>query len=96
MAETLLDHWKDPKLTINCSITGFIDIEPNTLIRIVFDDQVYVKPLSSITYYMNANGHESAQLTLGDFKKDDLEKVLDKLSEIHKNNNLLINPYKLV
>lgn len=95
LATTLLEHWKNPKLVINCSLSGFIDIEPNTLINIKFDDQEYIKPLSSITYYMNANGTESAQLTIGDFRKSDVGKILDKLAEINRNNNLLINPYQI-
>lgn len=95
LADTLIANWKDPKLTINCSLSSFMDIEPNTLIQIKFDDQVYIKPLSSITYYLNSDGAESAQLTLGDFVKTDLEKLMQKLSEINKNNNLIISPYQL-
>ena len=95
-AETLLAYYKDPKLTFNASYDGFIDILPNSLIDFNFEDINYVKPMSSITHYVTVEGKESAQLTLGDFKKEVIDKILTKLIEINRNYGLLENPYKVV
>lgn len=98
LSAVILDHYKDAKLTINASIDGFVDLLPNSTLEFTDESEgiTYKKSLSSITYYVNADGSESAQLTLGDFKKSDIEVILDKVAEINRNANLLEFPYKIV
>ena len=95
LAEILLSHYKDAKLTFNGSIDGYAELKPNSLLEFEHEGIVYRKPLSSATHYVAVNGSESCQLTFGDFKKTSVDKILEKLAEVNRNYNLLENPYKL-
>ncbi len=97
-ADILLENFKDPKLIINGTVDGFVDILPNQSLTIFDkeDDEFYTKPTKSITFTVAHNGKETTSITMGDFFKTDVEQLGDKFVEINKNLNLLESPYKSV
>lgn len=95
VAIILLANLKNPVQKFNITAEGFIDVYPNTVFTFKYDDEEYNKPLVNITYYVNEDGSESMQFTVGDYKKDDVDVILDKFVEINRNADLLKNPYKL-
>lgn len=96
LSDTLLEHYKDPKTVFNVSLQDYIDIIPNSMTKLTFENTDYIKNIISITYYVNFDGSESSQLTLGDFKKNDIDVIHEKLTEINRNYNLLVNPYQTI
>ena len=91
----LLSNLKDPVQKFNITAEGFMDIYPNSVFTFKYNDEEYNKPLVNITYYVNEDGSESMQLTVGDYKKDEIDVILDKFVEINRNADLLKNPYKI-
>ena len=91
----LLNNLKNPVQKFNITAEGFIDVYPNSVFTFKYDDEEYNKPLVNITYYVNEDGSESMQFTVGDYKRDDVDVILDKFVEINRNADLLKNPYKI-
>jgi len=91
----LLNNLKNPAQKFNITAEGFIDVYPNSVFTFKYDDEEYNKPLINITYYVNEDGSESMQFTVGDYKRDDVDVILDKFVEINRNADLLKNPYKI-
>ena len=91
----MLANLKNPVQKFNITAEGFVDVYPNSIFTFKYDEEEYNKPLVNITYYVNEDGSESMQFTVGDYKRDDLDVILDKFVEINRNADLLKNPYKL-
>jgi len=95
MAEILLNFHKDAKSTFNASLDGYARLIPNSTIEFKFEGEKFAKALTSATHYVTVEGAESCQLTLGDFKKQPIDELVEKLAEINRNYNLLENPYQI-
>ncbi len=88
LATILLDHGKDAKEQWNINADSFIDIIPNSTLKFEDEGNTIIKPISSVTYYVNIDGSESTQITVGDFKKTNIDKLMEKLQEIGKHEDI--------
>lgn len=93
-AEKLLAYYKDAKIKLAGSIDGFKHVTPLDIISQEFEGVLYTKPIRSVTYSVAIDGSETTNIVMGDFFKDSVDLIEEKLAEINTNYHLLEFPYK--
>lgn len=89
VADIFLAHYKDPQLKFTASLDGYHNLRPNSSVEFMHKGIKYVKVLKSITHMVSVDGRESTNITIEDYKKDNVDSLREKLQEILKNFRLL-------
>jgi hypothetical protein len=91
LATTLLAHYKDPKYKFTASLDGYYKLLPNATVKFEYKGNIYEKVIRSVTHFVTVDGKESTNLTMEDYKKDNIDSLREKILDIAKNKRLVIN-----